>query len=324
LEVFEATDNSLSDLIELEMCSSIKRLNLKNNLIENEENIQFLSSLLDLRWLNLNGNPIKDMDSYKEQIKLNLPDLEILDNDEDTSYLIFESEKDLEINSNMNIDQSNSTLCSSSVITDNNSKQPFTSTNFFKISDQDFSKTEKNFSKKNRDHEQEDNEFIQSKDSNSILRTNMFIDNEEIDNDNNLKLSLSPPKQKRNKSTTFRVVETKNNNKLTNKNLFNQPIVTGQQNLGPAILRPIMAKKQINTNTYNNMNANANELKAFKNSIDVELASEIIKNIDKNKGSAIGVKSLNTNRLSIKDSLKSTNTFKNTFLNPVNILLICY
>ena len=42
------------------MSSSIKKLNLEKKLISNEENIYFLSSLEDLEYINLSGNPIKN------------------------------------------------------------------------------------------------------------------------------------------------------------------------------------------------------------------------------------------------------------------------
>jgi len=37
LEILEAKNNQISDLIELEMCTSIKKLDLENNLIENQD-----------------------------------------------------------------------------------------------------------------------------------------------------------------------------------------------------------------------------------------------------------------------------------------------
>ena len=76
LEIFEAKNNEISDLIELEMSSSIKKLNLENNLIENEQNIYFLSSLDDLEYINLLGNPIKN---YEKQLKDLLPNLKEID-----------------------------------------------------------------------------------------------------------------------------------------------------------------------------------------------------------------------------------------------------
>ena len=72
LEILEAKNNEISDLIELEMSSSIKKLNLENNLIANEENIYFLSSLEDLEYINLLGNPIKN---YEKKLKELLPNL---------------------------------------------------------------------------------------------------------------------------------------------------------------------------------------------------------------------------------------------------------
>ena len=76
LEILEAKNNEISDLIELEMSTSIKKLNLENNLIENEENIYFLSSLDNLEYLNLLGNPIKN---YENKLKELLPNLKEVD-----------------------------------------------------------------------------------------------------------------------------------------------------------------------------------------------------------------------------------------------------
>ena len=76
LEILEAKNNEISDLIELEMSSSIKKLNLENNLIEKDENLYFLSSLEDLEYINLLGNPIKD---YEKKLKELLPNLKEID-----------------------------------------------------------------------------------------------------------------------------------------------------------------------------------------------------------------------------------------------------
>ena len=77
LEIFEAKNNEISDLIELEMSSSIKKLNLENNLIENEENIYFLSSLDNLEYINLLGNPIKNYDKKLKELLPNLKEIDI-------------------------------------------------------------------------------------------------------------------------------------------------------------------------------------------------------------------------------------------------------
>lgn len=76
MEILEAKNNEISDLIELEMSTSIKKLNLENNLIENDENIYFLSSLDNLEYINLLGNPIKN---YENKLKELLPNLKEID-----------------------------------------------------------------------------------------------------------------------------------------------------------------------------------------------------------------------------------------------------
>lgn len=51
------------------MCSKLKKLNLRNNLIEDEDNIYFLSNLTELKYLNLNQNPIQKSSNYKKLIQ---------------------------------------------------------------------------------------------------------------------------------------------------------------------------------------------------------------------------------------------------------------
>ena len=76
LEIFETKNNEISDLIELEMSTTIVKLNLENNLIENEQNIYFLSSMDNLVYINLLGNPIKN---YENKLKELLPNLKQID-----------------------------------------------------------------------------------------------------------------------------------------------------------------------------------------------------------------------------------------------------
>jgi hypothetical protein len=54
----DASFNQIVDLIELEMCSSIIKLNLKSNLIADEDNLTFLVGLDKLKSLNISNNPI--------------------------------------------------------------------------------------------------------------------------------------------------------------------------------------------------------------------------------------------------------------------------
>ena len=76
LEILEAKNNEISDLIELEMSTSLIKLNLENNLIEDEQNIYFLSSLDNLEYINLLGNPMKN---YEKKLKELLPNLKEID-----------------------------------------------------------------------------------------------------------------------------------------------------------------------------------------------------------------------------------------------------
>ena len=69
LEVFEAKNNQISDLIELEMCISLKKLDLENNLVDNIQNIYFLSSLDGLTYLNLLKNPIQNYEENFGRMK---------------------------------------------------------------------------------------------------------------------------------------------------------------------------------------------------------------------------------------------------------------
>lgn len=51
--------NFVSDLIDLEMCYSIQSINLRNNLVEEEDNFLFLSGLTNLVYFNITNNPIQ-------------------------------------------------------------------------------------------------------------------------------------------------------------------------------------------------------------------------------------------------------------------------
>jgi hypothetical protein len=69
----------ISDLIELELCSNIQKLDLSFNKIEDQDNLYFLSNLGKLKILNLRDNPIYFTDKYKQYINEFLPNLESLD-----------------------------------------------------------------------------------------------------------------------------------------------------------------------------------------------------------------------------------------------------
>ncbi len=64
------------------MCFKLKKINLCNNLIEDDDNIYFLSGLDNLKYLNLNQNPIQNSKNYKKLIEENLNFVERIDCDE--------------------------------------------------------------------------------------------------------------------------------------------------------------------------------------------------------------------------------------------------
>jgi hypothetical protein len=62
------------------MCGNLRKLNLKDNQIEDDDNLFYISSL-PLVFVNLTGNPIHSRNNYKDLIKMNLPNLKALDTD---------------------------------------------------------------------------------------------------------------------------------------------------------------------------------------------------------------------------------------------------
>lgn len=61
------------------MCNSIQFLNLEQNLIEDEDNICYMSGMVELRSLNLNKNRIQSRNEYKNLIRRYIPSLDVLD-----------------------------------------------------------------------------------------------------------------------------------------------------------------------------------------------------------------------------------------------------
>ena len=56
---YNAKNNLIDDLIEMEMCSSLQHIDLENNQIKDEDNLFYISSLDKLKSINLKGNPLK-------------------------------------------------------------------------------------------------------------------------------------------------------------------------------------------------------------------------------------------------------------------------
>lgn len=85
LEEIDMSCNDVRDLLELEMCSSIRKVNLFNNLVEDDENIGFLGGMEALEWVNLQANPIAKMENYLELMKNTLSENCVID-DEDKEF----------------------------------------------------------------------------------------------------------------------------------------------------------------------------------------------------------------------------------------------
>jgi Leucine-rich repeat (LRR) protein len=65
LECLDCSFNNITDLIELEMCHKLKKINLSNNQVEDEDNLTFISNLQNLEEINLENNPIVLTNSYE-------------------------------------------------------------------------------------------------------------------------------------------------------------------------------------------------------------------------------------------------------------------
>ena len=146
LEVLDLSYNKISDLIEFEMCSSIYKLNLRNNLISDQENISFLSGMSSLKWLNLNENPIKKNNNYNEMIQDKLSQVEYIDKDEElfkSNSFLDETFLEEGLNTKNSMDCMYSTYIlgankTKSTIESNNSSRPTTATNSIIVPKQNF------------------------------------------------------------------------------------------------------------------------------------------------------------------------------------------
>lgn len=273
------------------MCSSIKRLNLKNNMIADDENIQFLGNMSDLKWLNLNGNPITKLENYSELIKQHIASLEVLDEDSNMTYLNQLTDKNINTENTEAVDQSISTAtfttCSSPEIENGLTARNFTSST-------------KSFARANRF----DEVFDVPPEEKTVTAIHQnepwkFPENQKYDFSANVLLSKPPHTRGKSQCQI-------NGNKISKKrdsNLkFNAPTGTG--------LKPVIVKKEA-----------PKEMRSFKKSIDEELANEaneIIKNIDKSKlATSKGFMSSMGGKHNIEDKAKGNNpglSLKNSLL----------
>ncbi len=65
------------------MNNSLKKVNFRNNKIRSLDNLDYLAALYNLKWVNLNENPIQDKMNYRINIKEKLSEAESIDIDED-------------------------------------------------------------------------------------------------------------------------------------------------------------------------------------------------------------------------------------------------
>jgi hypothetical protein len=78
LKILDIEDNEVSDLIDLYMCSELKKIILKKNKILESDNLQFLSSLINLEYIDIRENPICESDDIEENIQKNLNEVKIV------------------------------------------------------------------------------------------------------------------------------------------------------------------------------------------------------------------------------------------------------
>lgn len=68
LRDFDCSCNYIKDLLELQMCQSLKKIHLQNNEIEDPDNLTFLYDINSLEYINLSGNPILLNENYSKWV----------------------------------------------------------------------------------------------------------------------------------------------------------------------------------------------------------------------------------------------------------------
>jgi len=70
LEILDIEGNEINDLVDVDMCENIKKFNVKNNKIENEDNFSYVSGMINLEYFDVRENPIfKNEKNFKLLIK---------------------------------------------------------------------------------------------------------------------------------------------------------------------------------------------------------------------------------------------------------------
>ena len=78
LQILDIEDNEISDLIDIDMCSELKKINLRKNKILDSDNLTFLSSINNLEYIDLRDNPICDIENVENDFENNLNEVKIL------------------------------------------------------------------------------------------------------------------------------------------------------------------------------------------------------------------------------------------------------
>ena len=78
LQILDIEDNEVSDLIDIDMCSELKKINLRKNKILDSDNLTFLSSINNLEYIDLRDNPICDIENAENDFENNLNEVKLL------------------------------------------------------------------------------------------------------------------------------------------------------------------------------------------------------------------------------------------------------
>ena len=78
LQILDIEDNEISDLIDIDMCSELKKINLRKNKILDSDNLTFLSSINNLEYIDLRDNPICDIENAENDFENNLNEVKLL------------------------------------------------------------------------------------------------------------------------------------------------------------------------------------------------------------------------------------------------------
>ena len=68
LEILDVEGNDIDDLVDIDMCESIKELNVKENKISEEDNLSYVAGLINLEYFDIRFNPISEKKDFKTNI----------------------------------------------------------------------------------------------------------------------------------------------------------------------------------------------------------------------------------------------------------------